>query len=156
MPEVGQPAPEFALSDAAGTIVRLSELRGRPVVLYFYPKDATPGCTQEACDFRDRSAEFQQAGVALLGISPDGSSSHQKFAAKHALPFPLLTDADHAVADAYGVWKQKSLYGRTFMGIERTTFLIDSEGGIARVWPKVRVPGHADAVLAAVRAMDGG
>jgi thioredoxin-dependent peroxiredoxin len=156
MPEVGQTAPEFALPDAAGTTVRLSDLRGRRVVLYFYPKDATPGCTQEACDFRDRSAELQEAGVVLLGVSPDGPSSHQKFASKHDLPFPLLADTDHAVATAYGVWKQKSLYGRTFMGIERTTFLIDDEGRIEKVWPKVKVAGHAGAVLAAVKAAAGG
>ena len=152
MPEVGQPAPEFALEDGQGNTVRLSDFRGRKVVLYFYPKDMTPGCTQEACDFRDRYAALQQAGVALLGVSPDGAASHTRFTAKHALPFPLLSDPGAAVATAYGVWKQKSLYGRTFMGIERTTFVIDEQGRIARVWPRVKVAGHGDEVLAAVQA----
>jgi len=150
MPAPGDPAPDFALSDAAGNTVRLSELRGRKVVLYFYPKDMTPGCTQEACDLRDRYDRIAAAGAVVLGVSPDSARSHQKFAARYELPFPLLADPDNVAALAYGVWKEKSLYGRTYMGIERTTFLIDEEGRIARVWPKVKVAGHADEVLAAL------
>ena len=151
MVEVGQSAPEFALADGAGATVRLSDLRRRRLVLYFYPKDLTAGCTQQACDFRDRYADLQAAGVVLLGVSPDDARSHQKFAAKHELPFPLLVDSDHAVAEAYEVWKEKSMYGRTYMGIERSTFLIDDAGKIARIWRKVRVAGHGDQVLAAVK-----
>lgn len=151
MPTVGEPAPDFELPDASGTPVRLSSLRGRKVVLYFYPKDMTPGCTQEACDFRDRHAEIEAAGAVVLGISPDSPKRHGKFAEKYGLPFTLLADEDAAVAAVYGVWKEKSMYGRTFMGIERSTFLIDEVGVIARVWPKVRVAGHGDEVLAAVK-----
>jgi peroxiredoxin Q/BCP len=151
MLEVGRPAPDFALKDASGTIVRLADLRGRKVVLYFYPKDMTPGCTREACDFRDRHAMLQAAGAVLLGVSPDSERSHARFAQKHGLPFPLLADPGGAVAAAYGVWKEKTLYGRTYMGVERTTVLIDEEGRLARVWPKVRVAGHAGEVLAALR-----
>ncbi len=151
MVEEGQAAPDFALPDGEGNTVWLSDFQGRRVVLYFYPKDLTAGCTQQACDFRDRYAELQAVDVVLLGVSPDDARSHQKFAAKHALPFPLLVDTDHAVAEAYGVWKEKSMYGRTYMGIERSTFLIDEAGKIARIWRKVRVPGHGDQVVAAVK-----
>jgi peroxiredoxin Q/BCP len=150
MLEVGQPAPEFALKDGSGNTVRLSDLRGKKVVLYFYPKDMTPGCTQEACDLRDRHDRLQAAGAVVLGVSPDSEKSHQKFAAKYELPFPLLADPDNTAASAYGVWKEKSMYGRTYMGIERSTFLIDEEGKIARIWPKVKVNGHADEILAAL------
>jgi len=152
MPAVGEAAPDFELANEKGERVRLSELRGSPVVLYFYPKDMTPGCTQQACDFRDRYAEIQAAGVALLGVSPDSSRRHATFAAKYELPFTLLADEDSAVSTAYGVWKEKSLYGRKFMGVERTTFLIDAAGNVANVWAKVKVAGHGDAVLAAVLA----
>ena len=151
MLQAGQPAPDFTLADADGNTVRLSDLRGRTVVLYFYPKDMTPGCTQEACDFRDRFAALQAAGAVLLGISPDTEASHRKFAAKHALPFPLLADAGAQVAAAYGVWVEKSLYGKKYMGVERTTFLIDPDGTLARSWPKVKGAGHGDEVLAAVQ-----
>lgn len=150
MLEVGQPAPEFALKDGSGNTVRLSDLRGKKVVLYFYPKDMTPGCTQEACDLRDRHDRLQAAGAVVLGVSPDSEKSHQKFAAKYELPFPLLADPDNTAASAFGVWKEKSMYGRTYMGIERSTFLIDEEGKIARIWPKVKVNGHADEILAAL------
>ncbi|HEU4753919.1 MAG TPA: thioredoxin-dependent thiol peroxidase [Armatimonadota bacterium] len=151
MLNVGDPAPDFELQDADGRTVRLSDLRGRKVILYFYPRDMTPGCTQQACDFRDRFAEIQAAGVVLLGVSPDSGKSHQKFAAKYELPFPLLADDEKRAATAYGVWKEKSLYGRSYMGIERTTFLIDEQGKLARIWPKVKVAGHGEAVLAALR-----
>jgi peroxiredoxin Q/BCP len=151
MLEAGQPAPDFALKDAAGNTVRLSDLRGEKVVIYFYPKDMTPGCTQESCDFRDRHAALQAAGAVVLGISPDSEKSHQKFAAKYELPFTLLADPDNVAATAYGVWKEKSMYGRTYMGIERSTFLIDEQGNLARIWPKVKVNGHGDEVLAALK-----
>ncbi|MFN3653443.1 MAG: thioredoxin-dependent thiol peroxidase [Armatimonadota bacterium] len=151
MPQIGDLAPDFTLPATDGEPVRLSDLRSRKVVLYFYPKDLTPGCTQEACDFRDRYAELQAAGAVLLGISPDPVKSHQRFTEKHALPFSLLADEGAAVATEYGVWKEKSMYGKTYMGVERTTFLIDEEGRIAQVWPKVKVNGHAEQVLAALR-----
>jgi len=151
MPNVGEPAPDFELPDATGALVRLSGLRGKKVVLYFYPKDMTPGCTQQACDFRDLNAEIAAAGAVVLGVSPDNSKSHVKFAGKYALPFTLLADEGSGVATTYGVWKEKSMYGRTFMGVVRTTFLIDEAGRIARVWPKVNVAGHGDEVLAAIR-----
>jgi peroxiredoxin Q/BCP len=150
MPEIGQPAPEFSLPDGDGNLVSLASFRGRPVVLYFYPKDMTPGCTQEACDFRDRYDRLQAAGAVLLGISPDPAKSHARFAARYTLPFPLLADEQHSVADAFGVWKEKRMYGRSYMGIERSTFLIDAGGRIAQVWSGVRVPGHAEAVLEAL------
>lgn len=151
MLNVGDPAPEFTLKDGDSNMVRLADLRGKKVVLYFYPKDMTPGCTREACDFRDLYSDIQQAGAALFGVSPDDEKSHQKFTSAHSLPFPLLADPDHAVAEAYGVWQEKSNYGKTYMGIVRTTFLIDEQGKIARIWPKVKVEGHGEAVLAAVR-----
>jgi peroxiredoxin Q/BCP len=151
MLKVRDPAPDFELSDGQGNRVRLSDLRGRKVVLYFYPKDMTPGCTQEACDFRDRYADIQAAGAALLGLSPDSAKTHAKFAEKYGLPFPLLADPENTAATAYGVWKEKSMYGRTYMGIERSTFLIDEQGRVARIWPKVKVAGHGDAVMEAVR-----
>lgn len=151
MLQVGDAAPEFELKDGAGNTVRLAELRGRKVVLYFYPRDNTPGCTQEACDFRDRHAELRGLGAVLLGVSPDGEQSHRRFAAKYALPFPLLADEQSSVAEAYGVWKEKAMYGKTYMGVARTTFLIDEQGRIARIWPKVKVAGHGDEVLAALR-----
>lgn len=153
MLQIGSPAPEFTLPDAAGNPVSLSSLRGKKVVLYFYPKDMTPGCTQESCDFRDRHSALQEAGAVVLGVSPDSAKSHSKFAAKYELPFTLLADEDNAVATAYGVWKEKSMYGRAFMGIERTTFLIDENGNLARIWPKVKVNGHGDEVLAAVKSV---
>lgn len=150
MLQVGDHAPDFTLADGSGGTVTLSGLRGKRVVLYFYPKDLTPGCTQQACDFRDRYADLLAQGVVLLGVSPDSVKSHVRFAQKHDLPFPLLADEDQAVATAYGVWQEKSMYGRSFMGIVRTTFLIDEEGTITRIWPKVKVAGHGDEVLAVV------
>lgn len=149
----GQQAPDFTLPDQDGRPVRLADLKGKPVVLYFYPKDDTSGCTKQACAFRDGFPDFQGADAVILGVSPDSSASHAKFIAKHGLPFTLLADVDKAVCEAYGVWKEKSMYGRKFLGVERTTFVIDRAGGIARIFPKVKVPGHAEAVLEAVRAL---
>ena len=153
MIDVGKKAPDFVLPDDNGGEVRLSKLKGRPVVLYFYPKDDTSGCTQEAKDFSCIAGEFAAAGAELIGISPDGLKSHQKFKAKHDLSLRLLSDEEKAVATAYGVWVEKSMYGRKYMGVERSTFLIDKSGKLARIWRKVRVPGHAEEVLEAVRAL---
>jgi peroxiredoxin Q/BCP len=152
MLEEGQPAPEFEARDGCGATVRLADLRGRKVVLYFYPKDDTPGCTKEACSFRDEYAALQATGAVLLGISPDDQESHRKFAAKYHLPFPLLADPGAAIAAAYGAWKEKSMYGRTYMGVERTTFLIDEAGVVRKIFPKVKVDGHTTEVLAALNA----
>lgn len=149
----GQTAPDFTLLDQDGNPVKLLGLKGQPVVLYFYPKDDTSGCTKEACAFRDGHPDFQAAGATVLGISPDTSASHAKFAGKHSLPFTLLADVEKTVCEAYGVWKEKSMYGRKYMGVERTTFVVDRDGKIARLFPKVKVPGHAEAVLDAVREL---
>jgi len=151
--EPGRKAPAFALRDQEGQSHRLADLKGTPVVLYFYPKDDTPGCTTEACDFRDRLPKFRAGGAALFGVSILDERSKAKFAGKHDINFPLLADADHAVADKYGVWQEKSRYGRTYMGIVRTTYLIDADGRVARRWDKVKVDGHADEVLAAVKEL---
>jgi thioredoxin-dependent peroxiredoxin len=153
MLKAGDKAPPFALPSNEGRAVRLEDLRGKPVVLYFYPKDDTPGCTKEACSFRDAWSEIQETGAVLLGVSPDDAASHEKFRAKYRLPFPLLSDPDHAVADAYGAWGEKSMYGRKYEGILRTTFLIDGTGVVRRVFEKVRPDGHADEVLAAVQQL---
>jgi peroxiredoxin Q/BCP len=152
MLQEGQPAPEFETRDGSGATVRLADLRGRKVVLYFYPKDDTPGCTKEACSFRDEYAVFQKAGVALFGISPDDEASHQKFTAKFELPFPLLTDPDARIAQAYGVWKEKNNYGRTYMGVERTTFVLDEAGVIRKIFPQVKVDGHTAELLEALQS----
>jgi thioredoxin-dependent peroxiredoxin len=152
MLEPGQPAPDFTLHDQDGKEVTLSKLKGSPVVLYFYPKDDTSGCTKQACAFRDDFAAYKKAGAKILGVSPDPVKSHAKFAGKHELPFTLLADVDKTVGQAYGVWKEKSMYGRTYMGIERTTFIIDAQGNISRIFPKVKVAGHSEAVLEAVKA----
>lgn len=152
MLEEGKKAPSFSLKDQNGETVKLSDLAGKQVVLYFYPKDMTPGCTTEACDFRDQFQPLKKAGAVVLGISPDSETSHQKFIAKHELPFQLLVDSDHAVAEKYGAWGEKSLYGRKFMGIIRSTFLIGADGKLKKVWPKVKVNGHVDEVLAAVKS----
>lgn len=151
MVSVGQMAPEFTLPASNGQTISLADFRGKHVVLYFYPKDMTPGCTTQACDFRDYHPEFAQLDTVVLGVSPDDVKSHDKFMAKHELPFPLLADTDHQVAEAYGVWVLKKMYGREYMGIERTTFLIDKEGKIAHIWPKVKVKGHVQEVLAYVK-----
>lgn len=147
----GDKAPDFTLPATGGARVRLSDLRGSNVVLYFYPKDNTPGCTKEACSFRDQSAALKRAGAIVLGVSTDSVASHEKFAKKYGLPFPLLSDEDKSVVKAYGVWKKKSLYGRLFKGVERTTFLINDRGVVARVFPKVKVEGHTREVLDALK-----
>jgi Peroxiredoxin len=148
---IGRPAPEFELLASNGKKVKLSKFRGKKVVLYFYPKDMTPTCTQESCDFRDANPALKKAGAVVLGISPDELKSHAKFVEKHELPFLLLSDPDHAIAEAYGVWQEKKLYGRTYMGIVRSTFLIDEEGILIAEWRNVRVKEHAQKVLEAVR-----
>lgn len=153
-PLEGKPAPQFELPDAQGRPLKLKDLLSEGnLVVYFYPKDMTPGCTREACDFRDNLRRLQSAGAKVVGISTDSSQSHEKFAAKHELNFPLLSDVDKKTATAYGVWKKKSLYGREFMGIERTTFVIDRQGRIRKVFPKVKVEGHAGAVIDAVKEL---
>jgi len=151
MPQDGDEAPQFALPTHAGETVALAAVR--PAVVYFYPKDDTSGCTSEAKDFSRLAPQFRKAGVAVLGISPDGVESHRKFQAKHGLAIDLLSDADKSTALAYGVWVKKSMYGRIYMGVERATFLIDRDGRIARSWRKVKVPGHAAEVLAAAKAL---
>jgi len=151
--DVGDPIPDIALETPEGGSVRPSDFRGRKLVLFFYPKDDTPGCTVENKDFSALASEFEAAGTALLGVSKDPPATHAKFTAKHGLTAPLATDADGGLSDALGVWGQKSLYGRLFMGMHRTTYLVDAEGRIARVWRKVKVKGHAAEVLEAARAL---
>ena len=148
---MGDQAPPFALKTAGGSVVRLQDFRGNKVVLYFYPKDDTPGCTKEACRFQDGRSALTQAKAVVLGVSGDDLASHQRFAEKFHLTFPLLSDPDAAVSKAYGVYKQKSLYGRTYWGIERTTFLIDEQGRIERIFSRVKVDGHLEEVLDALR-----
>ena len=147
---VGKRAPSFELSDAAGKSVSSSTLAGAPYVLYFYPKDDTPGCTREACGFRDEFGAFKKAGVRVVGVSPDSSASHARFRDKYSLPFTLLADSDKKLAHAYGTWVKKQNYGREYMGIERSTFLIDAKGVVRRAWRKVKVDAHVDQVLAAL------
>jgi peroxiredoxin Q/BCP len=153
LPQPGTPAPDFTLPSDQGDSVSLKSLRGSPVVLYFYPKDDTSGCTTEACEFRDAWSDVKASGATLFGVSPDGVKSHRKFRDKFNLPFPLLADEDHTVAEAYGVWGEKSMYGRKYMGILRTTFIIDAKGRIARVFEKVKPAGHADEVLSALEEL---
>ena len=148
----GDAAPDFELETDAGETVTLSSFRGRPVVLYFYPKDGTPGCTTQACGIRDVYGEFEQAGAVVLGVSPDKAESHVKFKAKYDLPFTLLADPDHAVAEQYGVWGEKKNYGKTYMGIIRSTFVIDENGKLKKVMRNVKPDTHADKVLAALAA----
>ncbi len=149
---VGRKAPEFSLSGSNGEKVSLSDFKGRTVVLYFYPKDDTPGCTKEACDFRDSAKKFTSRKAAVLGVSPDSLESHDRFIAKFELPFALLSDPDHAVAEKYDAWVEKSMYGRKYMGIERSTFVNDPVGKVKAIFRKVKVDGHIDEVLAAVSA----
>ncbi len=150
MLKAGDAAPAFKGVTTSGETVSLKDFKGKRLVLYFYPKDNTSGCTKEACDFRDNLARVKRKGAAVLGVSPDSVASHAKFTEKYELSFPLLSDPDHAIAEAYGVWVEKSLYGRKYMGIERTTFVIDEKGKIARIFAKVKVAGHVDEVLGAL------
>jgi thioredoxin-dependent peroxiredoxin len=153
-PLEGKPAPDFELPDAGGHPVRLRDLTSKGnLVIYFYPKDMTPGCTREACDFRDNLSRLKAAGAQVVGISADAPQSHEKFVAKYDLNFPLLSDPGKGVLKAYGVYKKKSLYGREFMGIERTTFVVDRQGKIRKVFPKVKVDGHSQEVLAALQRL---
>jgi peroxiredoxin Q/BCP len=155
-PQVGRKAPDFALPSHEGGTVRLEDFRGKKhVVLYFYPKDETPGCTLEACDFRDVHEELAGKDVEVLGVSKDDLDAHGRFASRHRLPFPLLSDAEGDTAERYGVWKEKSSYGRTAMGIERTTFLIDKQGILRKVFPRVKVEGHVREIEEAVKALEG-
>jgi peroxiredoxin Q/BCP len=146
----GKPAPDFALQSDSGETVRLSDLRGKQIVLYFYPKDDTPGCTTQACGIRDVYGEFERAGAVVLGVSPDDENSHRRFKEKYHLPFPLLADEGHEVADVYGVWGERSFAGRKYMGIERSTFVIGEDGNVKKVMRRVKPATHADAVLAAL------
>ncbi|WP_096439723.1 thioredoxin-dependent thiol peroxidase [Alteribacter populi] len=146
--EVGQKAPEFTLKANDGKEVSLSDYKGKNVVLYFYPKDMTPGCTTEACDFRDHHENFEELDAVILGVSPDPVERHEKFIDKHGLPFLLLADEDHKVAEDYGVWQLKKNFGKEYMGIERSTFVIDKEGNLVKEWRKVRVKGHVEEALA--------
>ncbi|HWQ24532.1 MAG TPA: thioredoxin-dependent thiol peroxidase [Gaiellaceae bacterium] len=148
--ETGAPAPDFTLPSDAGEPVTLSQLRGRPVVLYFYPRDDTPGCTRQACGIRDAWAELERRGAVVLGVSPDSAQRHARFKEKHGLPFTLLADEEHAVAEAYGVWVEKSMLGKRYEGVERSTFLIDAAGNVARIMRRVKPDTHAAQVLAAL------
>jgi peroxiredoxin Q/BCP len=149
--EEGTPAPDFELPSDSGDRVRLSDLRGNPVVLYFYPKDDTPGCTRQACGIRDAYGEFESAGAVVFGVSPDDEASHVRFREKYGLPFTLLADTDHAVAEQYGVWGEKTNRGRTYMGIIRSTFVIGPDGTVVKAMPNVKPETHADDVLALLR-----
>ncbi|MCX7617558.1 thioredoxin-dependent thiol peroxidase [Tepidiforma sp.] len=152
MPDVGAAAPAFSLPDQDGNTVSLADFAGKWVVLYFYPKDDTPGCTKEACSFRDRHAELQAKGAVVLGVSGDSSASHRKFADKYSLPFPLLADTEHEVARAYGAWGTKKMYGKEYEGMIRSTVVIDPAGKVVKTWPKVKPDGHGDEVLAWLEA----
>lgn len=147
MIEEGSPAPDFELTSDSGETVKLASLRGKPVVLYFYPKDDTPGCTTQACGIRDAYGEFEQVGAVVLGVSPDDEKSHVKFRKKHELPFTLLADTDHKVAEQYGVWGEKKFMGRTYMGVKRWTFVIAEDGTVKKIFPDVKPADHADNVL---------
>ncbi len=153
MPEISDTAPDFTLPSTDGGDVTLSDLKGAPVVLFFYPRDNTPGCTKESVGFSESKAAFETAGAKVFGISKDSMASHEKFVTKKELTVPLLSDEHGSACEDYGVWKEKSMYGKKFMGIERTTVLIAADGTVARVWPKVKVPGHVEEVLEAVQAL---
>lgn len=153
MIEEGKKAPAFSLKDQSGQTVKLTDFSGKYVVLYFYPKDDTPGCTKEACSFRDEHSKLEKAGAVVLGVSPDEEARHVKFIEKYKLPFTLLADTEHAVAEKYGAWGEKNNYGKKSMGIVRSTFLIGPDGKVAKVWPKVKPEGHGEEVLEALRAL---
>ncbi|CAL1124822.1 unnamed protein product [Cladocopium goreaui] len=152
--EAGKKAPDFTLTSDSGEKIKLSSLQGGPVVLYFYPKDDTPGCTKEACAFRDQKSAIKKSGATVLGVSPDDVESHVKFRDKYKLNFPLLADAGHKVADKYGAWREKNMYGKKSMGIQRSTFLIDPAGKVAKVWKRVKVDGHDEEVLTAIAGLE--
>ena len=151
--EVGSKAPSFTLVSDSGKKIKLSDFKGQPVVLYFYPKDDTPGCTKEACAFRDASEQLKEFGAVVLGVSPDDEATHVKFRDKYGLNFPLLADPDHSVAEIYGAWREKNMYGKKSMGVQRSTVLIAADGSIAKVWKKVSVDGHDAAVLEALQGI---
>jgi len=151
--EVGQPAPKFTMPTDGGGSISLDELKGKAVILYFYPKDDTPGCTKEACGFRDMLPDFTGADAVVIGVSRDSVAKHDKFKAKYDLPFTLASDEDGKTCEAYGTWVEKSMYGKKYMGIERATFLIDKEGVLRQEWRKVKVPGHVEAVLEAAKGL---
>lgn len=151
--EAGQPAPKFELMDDKGESVSLDSLKGKPVVLYFYPKDDTPGCTRQACAFRDRKKELERLGAVVLGMSPDDQGSHAAFRDKFELNFPLLVDTDHKIAEQYGAWREKNMYGKKSMGIQRSTFLIGADGLVKKVWKRVKVDGHDEKVLEALQGL---
>ncbi|MCY2986150.1 MAG: thioredoxin-dependent thiol peroxidase [Planctomycetota bacterium] len=151
--EVGSKAPVFTMDSDSGKKTKLSDFKGQPVVLYFYPKDDTPGCTKEACAFRDASKQLKELGAVVLGVSPDDQASHAKFRDKFSLNFPLLADPDHSVAEAYGAWREKNMYGKKSMGVQRSTYLIGGDGKIIKVWKKVSVDGHDVAVLEALQGI---
>jgi thioredoxin-dependent peroxiredoxin len=154
MPETGRAAPAFTLPNAVGKKISLKDFRGRNVVIYFYPKDSTPGCTQEACDFRDNFARITAMGAVVLGISADGPASHEKFRAAYELPFELLCDEKREVIGKYGVWQEKTMYGRKSMGLVRSTFIVDKNGKLVKQFPSVKVKGHVDAVIKELSALD--
>ncbi|NEN80824.1 thioredoxin-dependent thiol peroxidase [Paenibacillus elgii] len=158
MPQLqpGQPVPDFTLTAGSGETVTLSQFRGKHVVLYFYPKDMTPTCTEESCQFRDYNGQFKAAHTEVIGISPDDLKSHVKFATKHGLPFLLLSDPDHEVCELFGVWQLKKMYGREYMGVVRSTFVIDPKGKLVREWRGVRIKGHVEQVLEAVKEAQAG
>jgi len=153
-PIIGNAAPDFTLKTAEEKELSLSDFKGKNVVLYFYPKDNTPGCTLQACSFRDNLARLQQQDTVVLGVSKDSAQSHQKFSTLFKLPFPLLSDPEAKVIEAYGAWQEKSMFGKKYMGIQRSTFLIDKEGILQHIWPKVKVKGHVDDVLKVIEALD--
>jgi peroxiredoxin Q/BCP len=154
--EAGQSAPDFTLADQHGHPVTLKQFRGIPVVLYFYPKDDTPGCTKEACAFRDAREAYEAAGAKVIGVSPDTPASHQKFASKYQLPFTLAADPEKTACQSYGVWQEKNMYGKKSMGVVRTTFVIDAAGIVRKVFPRVKVDGHSDQVLAVLKSLQSG
>ncbi|HKI85692.1 MAG TPA: thioredoxin-dependent thiol peroxidase [Thermoanaerobaculia bacterium] len=151
--EEGRKAPAFTLESDEGGKISLQDFAGRPLVLYFYPKDDTPGCTKEACSFREYGAEIRKLGAEVVGVSPDSIASHGKFRQKYHLDFPLLADPGHKVAERYGAWREKNMYGKKTMGIQRSTYLIDGEGKVAKVWKRVKVEGHSDQVITALSAL---
>ncbi|WP_048600707.1 thioredoxin-dependent thiol peroxidase [Rubeoparvulum massiliense] len=153
MIQVGEQVPDLVLPASDGTMVSLKQYAGKYVVLYFYPKDMTPGCTTEACEFRDMTSQYEALNAMIVGVSPDPLKSHEKFIQKHELPFLLLSDEEHALAEAFGVWKLKKMYGREYMGIERSTFIIDPEGKLLKEWRKVKVKGHVEDVLNILKAL---